>query len=442
MIAISANDKDNYGCPFCGCDTATLGHMYGSGTFPVMCSECKKKYVILANEVSKSTFGFGTNEKDENGETIYEFPELSEHPRKGIPSHKYVPEDVKPEYGDYCRPRGVGYDLACFVETKMAGERITAMVNEYKGQGISCRLDYRPHEPNWIQVKFSTKEKIREYFLNDKLRENDNIITKELVEEVVSMPINYTNTSKYYRGFILASWYDAKVVSEDYEDIKHGRTWSNEKIKTNPIDFYQRLGLYFVIDVIKNKDEYTNCKLLSSYVTGLDDKYSKQGKRDENSIYPINELLKLYNEEFSTSIDINKEYEYDDEHDYLSIEEDNKKIENILNKLDYSTIINLSNAFNTGEEELNKVLKDIKVEEVYPLFTLFGLLSALTKREKIVDEKDSWNWFTAKTNLGMLFHVANIKIDDNPYQEFFDIISDTVSKYKKPEEKAKQYVKE
>ena len=445
MIAISDSDRREFGCPYCGCDTALVSGSFGGGTFPVSCIECKKNYVVLADGISRSTMGFGTNKKDINGKIIFEYPVLSEHPRKGISAHKYVAPDVKPENGDYCSPRGVGYDLACFVKTKMAGERIVEMVKEFEDKGVSCWLDYREHEPNWIQVKFSTKEKIREYFLDGKLKENDKIITKELLEEVLTMPINYTNTTKYYRGFDLASWFNLVDVLQDFKKYQNGGFESNQEIDNNPLDFYQRMGLFLVIDVFENKNELENCKLVSSYAKGLNDEYNSWGTKI-NSAH-IADLLKLYNEEFHADLytgpdkrtyDIYDGYDYSD---YISIQNDSKKIEDMLSKLDYSLINKLAGLYNAeNKNKIKETISDVNINDIYPLFTLFGLLSTLKRREVKIDESDLVNRHRAMLRLQMLFHVASINIDNNPYQGIFDIISDTVSKYKLPEEKNKENI--
>ena len=445
MIAISSREKEMYGCPYCGCEIALTKGSYGCGTLPVVCIECEKDFVILADGLTKSNIGFGTGKVDANGKTIYEYPELCAHPRKGIPSHKYVEKDVKPEYGDYCSPRGVGYDLACFVKTKIAGERITTMMEEYKDRGISCRLDYRPNEPKWIQVKFSAREEAREYFLDGKLRENNSIITKELVEEVVTMPINYTNKNKYCRGFSFASWYDLKYALEDYDNVKENKPFSmNDIIRRDPMDFYQRLGLYFTIDIFKNKDEYSNCKLLSSYLSGTNDEYSYSSSKDINN--QLKNLIDLYNEEFNTQIkyegkcrfNIYRNFDYTD---YRSIFSDVEFIKSVLRKLDYSEIEKLLSVYHAdNEEELNKIIEDVDVNKVYPLFTLFGLLSKLTKRDEKNADSVMTNQFNARQDLELLAHVANVQIENNPYQEVFDMIKDKLEKYRKPEEKAKQNI--
>lgn len=183
IIAIHQRDKDRYGCPKCGCDTAILGNMYGGGAAPVTCEECKTFYVIVADDLDKSPIGFGNSS---TGETVY--PEvLKDHPRKGIPWHPYEWPDPRPEgEGEFCTPRGVGYDLACFVKSKKAGERLLELVKEVLLEKEPASwLDWREHEPKWIQFKFQ-KEEFDLERLDKELRENNNIVTKDILIKCVA----------------------------------------------------------------------------------------------------------------------------------------------------------------------------------------------------------------------------------------------------------------
>lgn len=184
MIAISYSDNLRYGCPSCGCNIAIVDNSYGRGTTPVTCEECKTHYVILADGLNKSQIGFGTNKKDDKGETIFDYPELQEHPRKGTPWHPYVWPDPRPEGGgEYWNSRGIGYDLSGFVKSKKAGERLLEMVKEVLGvEKPKTWLDWREYEPKWIQFKFQGEEFDLEK-LNKMAIENNNILTKEILME-------------------------------------------------------------------------------------------------------------------------------------------------------------------------------------------------------------------------------------------------------------------
>lgn len=169
MIAVSWSDYEKYGCVNCGCDYCyTLG-MQGGGCSPVKCGECEASFIILADGLNQSRFGFGTP-------TIY--PSLQEHPRYGILKHKYTRPDIRPETGgEYWNPRGVGYDLSGFVNCKDAGERIVQLVEKVISKKPKSWLDYREREPNWIQVKIQNEDGFDLQKLNNLC--SDGTITEE-----------------------------------------------------------------------------------------------------------------------------------------------------------------------------------------------------------------------------------------------------------------------
>ena len=110
-----------------------------------------------------------------------EDPELQKHPRKGIPWHPYDFPDPRPEYGEYWSPRGIGYDLSGFVQSKKAGERLLEMVKEVLNkEKPDSWLDWRESEPKWIQFKFQKNEFDLEK-LDRLVVENGRIITKEIL---------------------------------------------------------------------------------------------------------------------------------------------------------------------------------------------------------------------------------------------------------------------
>lgn len=152
MLAISSSDFNKFGCPNCGCDIAIRGYVSGHGSALVICENCKLEYIILTDGLDISAIGTQNGPKTE-------YPKRIEHPRKDIPKWKYEWPDPRPEEGEYFSPRGVGYDLAGFVKSKAAGERIIELAKKVLNKSnIKSWLDYRPHEPKWIQVKFQKEE--------------------------------------------------------------------------------------------------------------------------------------------------------------------------------------------------------------------------------------------------------------------------------------------
>ena len=99
---------------------------------------------------------------------------------------KYVAPDKRPKDGEYWKSRGVGYDLSGFVKSKLAGERLLRMVKlVLETDEPKSWLDYREHEPSWIQFKFQ-KEEFDLDKLNTLAKENNNIITIDILKQCVN----------------------------------------------------------------------------------------------------------------------------------------------------------------------------------------------------------------------------------------------------------------
>ena len=95
----------------------------------------------------------------------------------------YVAPDERPEEGEYWKSRGISYELSGFVKSKLAGERLLRMVKlVLETDEPKTRLDYREHEPNWIQVKFKPEEFDLEK-LNDMAHQNNDIITLDILKK-------------------------------------------------------------------------------------------------------------------------------------------------------------------------------------------------------------------------------------------------------------------
>jgi len=172
-MAVSWSEFNKYGCVKCGCDYCYNGPISGGGSNPVTCVECGTKFVILADGLTESRLGFGDPAV---------FPRLRKHPRTGTPNHAYIMPDIRPEgEGEFFNPRGIGYDLAGFVKSKQAGERIIKMFEEVIVTPVTTWLDYRKNEPSWIQVKVQKEDVDLEVFYN--LVKEDKIITKEKIEK-------------------------------------------------------------------------------------------------------------------------------------------------------------------------------------------------------------------------------------------------------------------
>lgn len=188
VIAVSSSEMQAYGCPHCGYRS---GHsaMSGGGASSWTCGECGKFAIILADGLNKSPLGFGIGKS-------FLYPKVRKHPRSGIPSHGK--RDVRSTDGsEQFRSRGIGMDytpgcfvcggfngmhdnIAAFVQCKTSGERVIKM---FDGKG--AYLDYREHEPDYVQVKVGACKKHisaleRLHSLTDAA---DGKITKSMIEE-------------------------------------------------------------------------------------------------------------------------------------------------------------------------------------------------------------------------------------------------------------------
>lgn len=155
-IAITANSRNQFGCPYCGFRSC-YSTMSGGGTASLSCGECRKEFLVLADGITKSAIGIGS------GDSVY-YPELQPHPRVGMPSHG-IPDKTPEGGGEFFNSRGIGSDrglrcfccgfgesksfinnISAFVQCKEAGERVVVMFD-------GARLDYRESEPDRVQVK-------------------------------------------------------------------------------------------------------------------------------------------------------------------------------------------------------------------------------------------------------------------------------------------------
>ncbi|NMB69846.1 hypothetical protein GYA27_01415 [candidate division WWE3 bacterium] len=190
-IAISRDDAEKYGCPYCGYQSG-FNHVSGRGASVITCGECKQCFIVLSPGVNVSPFGIESGK----GQKVY--PKLSEHPRKGTPKHG-APDKRPEKGGEFFHSRGIGLDncicfvcgtrdrtgrghfclnnIAAFVTCKAAGERVVAMF------GRGARLDYREREPDRVQVKIGACDKhLSNLKKLEKLTENG-VITEDMVRQ-------------------------------------------------------------------------------------------------------------------------------------------------------------------------------------------------------------------------------------------------------------------
>lgn len=185
MLAVESTPYQKYGCPNCGCDSGIRDNFFRGDQQAGTCRACGLHFMIIFDGATQKDIvvKYGTTRKDDDNQTIMEYPILIPHPRKGIDKWKYELPDIRPDQEDaeFFYSRGIGFDLAGFVKSKPAGERILSMVKEVLNNNEpKSFLDYREYEPFRIQFKFQ-KEEFNLNMLDSLVTKNNNIITKDIL---------------------------------------------------------------------------------------------------------------------------------------------------------------------------------------------------------------------------------------------------------------------
>lgn len=178
MLGINYDEFKKYGCINCGCDSVTGGSFRIAGQTTATCQQCGTTFFLIPNgyEVTCKV----NNSIGENPDRM-EFPIIIPHPRKCLNKWHYERPDIRPKIGEYWKSRGIGYDLAGFVKSRQAGERILEMVKKVLNkEKPDSWLDYREYEPNWIQFKFQESE-FSLKALDIITMKNEGIITEEIL---------------------------------------------------------------------------------------------------------------------------------------------------------------------------------------------------------------------------------------------------------------------
>lgn len=412
LKAVSYADYKESGCINCGCEFCYGGNISGYGTTDVTCGECGTKFVVLADGLLKSSIGYGTNQNDDSGEPIFEYPILGIHPRKGIQSHKFVRPDVRPEngIGDFCNPRGVGYDLACFVKSKEAGQRITDMINkvneEYENKGFSCRLDYREDEPLWIQVKINYPNELRGSILAQLIGENGDIITEEQVRNAMDMKIDFANYWKYesrhkvYNAIEICFMHSIVAKPEEITKEQREEAYECSFQRNNFLDQFEVWGAYKQIELEIAKGKTENAVLLARHLIDLNRSHFNyelmlQRRKDMDYItdlrsYFHDELVKSVNMYYNDTKQTDKITAGKETCDYCAVRENFELDNEMMSKFtsDWQKIVpmifsvaDLEALKMSTEWEKARKSEDIERENqilgkytnLYSMFSLFGL---------------------------------------------------------------------
>lgn len=99
MLSILYNEYKEWGCPNCGCDSATSGCFSGGGVTTGTCRHCKLTFEIRSDN-GIGTVRYGShpeNPSDPKSEYVMEYARRIPHPRSGIPAWHWEPKDVRPD---------------------------------------------------------------------------------------------------------------------------------------------------------------------------------------------------------------------------------------------------------------------------------------------------------------------------------------------------------
>lgn len=367
MIAIDRDSYEKFGCVKCGCASCSIKSVQDFTTHAI-CDECKTEFLIMDKFKHISSIGFSRDSYDglvidfeelynimgsmaynkesyknagigamlldgfaintflnnanyqelyallskgQNGialGSVYVYPIVQEHPRKGTLKHEYkVEPDIMPKYGngDYCLALSYkpNKTLFCSVESIEAGQRIADMINqineEYEGKGFSCELVYRENKFDNVHINIHCPDELKSAFLRILVLKNDSIITKEIVRMAINMEEDFANYWKYITVDIFYLSLDVRVI----QNIINHFTKRNIKCLElhNYLDYFEVWGVYRQINFEIEKGNIENAIALAIHLVNLYGDYFNQElmhqlKGTKDFSYIIDMRKKLHDE--------------------------------------------------------------------------------------------------------------------------------------------------
>ena len=437
MKAVKESDFKKWGCVECGCEYCYHDHLYGGMVQILICGECNSRFMVMADDMVVSNIGIGKktyrgfaipyefqNTRDsfsfflqklfhsnedvknqiQNGigflKNGFVYPIVGPHHREGILKHKLVVPDLRPDsgIGEFCNPRGVGYDLACFVKSKEAGERVVSMINRLDQEsGFHCfhaHLDYREKEPLWIQVKIDYTSEMRAKILDKMIRENHNIITEDIVRSSLEKEIDFETvfeleTKNAFLNPISTSFLEKALV--DYSNLsleKKNMIFESSYSNPNFLDQFEVYGTYLeVMKKLEKRDVSSAKEALHHYMTLENDSYST-GMLDRVSLQQ--DYVSYFHENLVDSIEnLLNQFSYSslDRNTYFDFSISLVDKEMLLNQWkDISSLLLSHVSFEDMTKDLALEKGDaIKTDSPFISFSLFGLYVQV---EKFLMEED------------------------------------------------------
>ncbi|MGM9878178.1 MAG: hypothetical protein ACI33S_05985 [Bacilli bacterium] len=454
MIAVKMSDYTESGCVNCGCEYCYSDNLCGQ-TISFICAECNTSFLAVSDDLQMSSIGFSKDsydgliiksdsssditsntennivnansfneivEKYKNGIAIEKdnivYPIVGKHPRKGTLKHKFVRPDIRPGNGegDFCNPRGVGYNLTCFVKSKEAGQRITDMINkinkEYDNKGFSCWLDYREYEPLWIQVKINYPNETKAKILADLIADNGNIITEDIVRKAMDMQIDFATYWKYEVSSAIYKLTSGKFLHEiigtpeDLSQEERNKIYEYS-FYNNYLDQFEIWGACKQIELELEKGNIEKAVIIAKHIIDLNcDHFNFELMLQREKDYYINKLREYIHMQLVYAVNIHykrtkkfkikpigmKTCDYIKIKDYANISDDMKQqflsdwqnlVPMIFKVIDIEALKTATDmkmfAKNDKEEieKINQVLN--KYPNLYEMFSLYGLYVQVSK---------------------------------------------------------------
>ena len=448
--AISYKDYQEYGCPCCNnLNIPVKSHEFTvkeNEASRIECQECGVDFIIQGAEVKESNIGF----RNHRTEDFY-VPTLEEHPNQE-PAHTYVIPDKRPEngVGDFCNPRGFnGSEMACFVTSKEAGQRITKMINQIKNEtpesNFTCYLDHREHEPFWIQAKINYSNDFKNRVLHSLIVNNDRTITEDMITKANEAEITFQSYWEYKAKHRYFSPADLELIRDlgDSGFSRKGITYylQNEagSQRNNRIDEFEMFATWSLVEkyMAKNNEEQAY-KLLLHYYQMDKDPFNSLMTRENNGNgnNHISSLKGYFTEEIQKTLDL-KDANYLHNGDVWRHQNSIKdKLITVLGEVknsEYDELLDsIEQVIDRGDIEtyINAVISkdsskitDIR-EDMYIQLSLYGLYIQLSElREMYMNRSNHKKCLTA------IKHVADQKntqyfktIDTSKYDNLYQIM--------------------
>lgn len=225
-----------------------------------------------------------------------------------LDENKFINQNnvLKESKGEYCTPRPLGIDLACFVKNKEVGENIIKMFDNVRAEYddkkcFQCRLIYSENAPFWTQVKISynTIGEKNAKVLSQLISEN-NIITEDKIKQARNIDWNFENMWKYVTSDKIKKSINLKYMELLFKDPQDFTQEEKDvfayEIKNykNQLALFEIYGMYLQVNKeLENKNIERAASVVEHAIYNIDSKLYKDidGAREFADQRTFNEHL-------------------------------------------------------------------------------------------------------------------------------------------------------